>query len=208
MSFRVPILAVTAGLLVAFSSVGEAGIRRSSLAEPMSFSTTDEASSVAALRNRVMALSPTVRRDEAERLARCAYTTTRALKRQYRVVWPPGLQNFLIHTGVRKRGYCFQWAEDLIVQLDALKLQTLELHWGEAFPGTWSEHNNVVVTAKGHPFSQGLLLDCWRYSGRLVWLPVTSDLQYEWKENKAVAARALARGSAPTNQTTAAAAVP
>jgi hypothetical protein len=197
-----PILTALATVLFlpAFPGSVEAGIRRSALVEPITFSSPDEASSVAALRNRLAALSPTVRRDEAERLARCAYTTSRQLRRNYRVVWPPGLQNFLIHTGARKRGYCFQWAEDLMVPLNALKLETLELHWGEAYPATTSEHNNVVVTARGQPFEQGLLLDCWRYSGRLVWLPVTSDLHYEWKENKAVAARVLQRATSPENR--------
>ena len=72
----------------------------------------------------------------------------------------------------------------------------MELHWGEASPGTESEHNNIVVTAKGQPFGQGLLLDCWRY-GRLVLIPLATDPHYKWKENKAEFARRLPIVSAP-----------
>jgi len=154
------------------------------------FSTPDEASSVAALSNRIAALSPKVRRDEAQQLAACAYKTSRQLAKEYRVVWPPGLQNFFIHTGIRKRGYCFQWAEDMLARLALVKMETLELHWGEAFPNTTSEHNNIVVTAKGQPFRQGLLLDCWRY-GRLVCIPLATDSHYVWKENQREFARKL-----------------
>src|SRR4030095_12990175 len=140
----------------------------------------------AQLRTKLAMLSPTVRVDEAEKLALCAYKTSRRLAREYQVVFPPALNNILINTGGRKRGLCYQWTEDLLHQLDALKLETLELHWGEAFARTFSENNGVVVTAKGQPFGQGIVLDAWRYQGRLYWAPVRKDPEgYPWKENKA-----------------------
>ncbi len=140
----------------------------------------------AQLRTKLAMLSSTVRVDEAEKLALCAYKTSRRLAREYRVVFPPALNNILINTGGRKRGLCYHWTEDLMLQLDALKLETLELHWGEAFARTFSENNGVVVTAKGQPFGQGIVLDAWRYQGRLYWGPVRKDPEgYPWKENKA-----------------------
>ena len=140
----------------------------------------------AQLRTKLAMLSPTVRVDEAEKLALCAYKTSRRLAREYRVVFPPALNNILINTGGRKRGLCYQWTEDLLHQLDALKLETLELHWGEAYARTFSENNGVVVTAKGQPFRQGIVLDAWRYQGRLYWGPARKDPEgYPWKENKA-----------------------
>jgi hypothetical protein len=143
------------------------------------------------LRSRIAALSPSVRPEEAQQVARCAYNTGRELKREWQVVWPPGLQNFLVNTGARKGGLCFQWATELLIRLDALKLETLEFHWAESFERTASEHNVIVVTARGQPFAQGILLDNWRYGGRLIWGPINSDPHYQWKENKAEAIRRL-----------------
>jgi len=137
-----------------------------------------------ALQRRLLALSSSVRPEEARDVAYVAYTTGRELAREWRVVWPPGLQNFLVNRGARKGGLCFQWAAELVRRLDKLKLQTLKLHWAESFLGTGSEHNVVVVTAPGQPFHTGILLDNWRYSGRLAWSPVTDDTEYEWKENR------------------------
>ena len=137
-----------------------------------------------ALRKRITALSPTISPDEAQQVARCAYNTGRELQREWRVAWPPGLHNFLVNTGARKGGLCYQWANELLLRLDALKLQTIELHWAESFVGTMSEHNVIVVTAPGQPFERGILLDNWRYGGRLVWGPVSADPHYRWKENK------------------------
>ncbi len=142
---------------------------------------------------RIAALSPSVDADEARRVAYTAYTTGRELRREWRVVWPPGLQNFLVNRGAKKGGLCFQWAAGLLTRLDALKLQTLELHWAESFARTASEHNVIVVTAKGQSFQRGILLDNWRYSGRLLWGPIVGDPHYEWTENPGELARRLGK---------------
>jgi hypothetical protein len=82
--------------------------------------------------------------------------------------------------------------------LDALKLQTLELHWAESQPGKMSENNAIVVTARGQPFKQGILLDNWRAQGHLAWTHVTRDPEYSWKENKVFAAEVLRNGNSGT----------
>ena len=143
------------------------------------------------LRTQIAALSPTVSPDEARRVAYTAYMTGRELHREWRVAWLPGIQNFLVNMGARKGGLCFQWATELLVRLDALKLQTLELHWAESGANTGAEHNVIVVTARGQAFGEGILLDLWRYSGSLVWAHVGMDPDYRWTENKSELARRL-----------------
>src|SRR5437870_3291903 len=152
-----------------------------------------------ALMNQIAALSPNVRAEEAARVAECVYNRARQLRREYGVIWPPLFNNVLINSGIRKRGLCFQWAEDLLVTLDALKLTTLELRWGEADIGTWQESNCVVVTAKKQPFKTGIILDCWRHSGHLYWTAVRAD-KVTWVENRAYAAFVRAKSAANNRQ--------
>jgi len=147
----------------------------------------------ASLRTRIAALSPTVSPDDARRVAYAAYMTGVELRREWRVVWLPGLQNLLVNMGARKGGLCFQWAAELLARLDALKLKTLEIHWAESFANTSGEHNVIVVTARGQAFEHGILLDNWRYSGHLVWTQVAMDPEYHWTENKSELARRLGR---------------
>jgi hypothetical protein len=141
-----------------------------------------DARAINSLQQQLIDLSPGVHVDEAQRLAECAYASADQLARDYRVLGPPLFHNFLVNTGIRKRGLCFQWAEDLFARLDRLKLSTLELHWGEARAGTLREHNCVVVTAKGQPFHEGIVLDCWRHGGHLFTSRVGSD-HYPWVED-------------------------
>jgi hypothetical protein len=152
------------------------------------------------LRNQLIALSPsTVSADEARRVAKCAYMTGVELRREWHVVWPPGLQVVLANTGRKKGGLCYQYATELLLRLDSMKLQTLETHWAESFANRLSEHNVIVVTAKGQPFEQGILLDNWRSGGHLIYGPAAADPEYRWTENSAETARRLKMKSIAAN---------
>jgi len=184
--FGVSTFAMVPLLVLAVSPPWERGGRHGEL---FVMGSADDAS----LRKRIAALSPTVSPDEARRVAYAAYMTGLELRREWRVVWLPGVQNLLVNMGARKGGLCFQWATELLVRLDALKLQTLELHWAESFFNTGAEHNVIVVTARGQAFEKGILLDNWRYSGHLVWTQVAMDPEYHWTENKSELALRLGR---------------
>ncbi|MDP9004920.1 MAG: hypothetical protein M3N12_09050, partial [Verrucomicrobiota bacterium] len=146
-----------------------------------------------ALRARLVALAPSVKPEEARRVASIAYTTGRELARKWNMVSSPTVQCFLINIGLRKGGYCFQFATELLLRLDAQKLQTIELHWAESDAGTDTEHNVIVVTARGQPFAEGILLDNWRHSGHLLWGPLNGDPEHTWQENKDALARRVKR---------------
>ena len=155
------------------------------------------------LANQLASLSREVDPNEAKLLADFAYATVARLRQEYRMFGTPIFNNFLVYHGWRKRGYCYQWTEDLLLALDTLKLKTLELHWGDAYRETWRENNCLVVTAKGQPFERGMILECWRHFGHLRWnlVPSDEDPYYEnakWAEK--VRARAAAKTLGPDNR--------
>lgn len=158
---------------------------------PIQLSKSD-AADAQALANQIAALSPKVDPKEATLLAESAYATASRLRQQYHMFGTPIFNNFLVYHGWRRRGYCYQWTEDLLVALDALKLKTLELHWGEAYAGTYRENNCLVVTAKGQPFERGMIVEAWRHFGHLRWNLVPSD-EDRYFENPKWAARVRAR---------------
>ena len=149
------------------------------------------------LRGAIASLAPSVDPAEAQQVAEIAYTIGRDLRKEWKVVWPPGVMNFLVNTGRRKGGLCFQFAERLELRLTEQKWKTLEFHWAESFERTSGEHNVIVVTAKGQPFSRGIILDNWRYGGRLVWGFAVDDPHYQWHENKAQFDKVLSKRAAP-----------
>ena len=134
------------------------------------------------LRGEILALGDEGEVDpaEAQLLAETAIRHAAALARGYRMVDPIEVHNTLVNLGLRKRGLCFQCAEDMYIRLRGLRLKTLQLHWGVAHKGDmWLEHSGVIVTARGRPFEEGLVVDGWRHAGRLRWAHVSRD-RYPW----------------------------
>ena len=139
--------------------------------------------SIKDLSKALTALAPDVDLSEAKLLSVTAHTTARSLSREYRVVLNPEFTVFLVNIGMRKRGWCGHWTRDIGARLKELKLKTLVLHWGEAYPGTSSENNCLVVTARNQPFQDGIIIDGWRRAGRLFWCAVRKDDEYELEQH-------------------------
>ena len=135
--------------------------------------------SIKKLRDALVALAPDVDPGEAELVSVTAHTASRTLAREYRVVWCAGVQNILINTGRRQRGFCGHYTRDIGGRLKELRLKTLVLHWGAAFAGTMDENNGLVVTAINQPFENGILMDGWRSGGRLFWCALKNDSAYD-----------------------------
>jgi hypothetical protein len=135
--------------------------------------------SIKKLRDALVALASDVDPGEAELVSVAAHTASRSLAREYRVVWCAGVQNILINTGRRQRGFCGHYTRDIGERLKELKVKTLVLHWGAAFAGTMDENNGLVVTAINQPFENGILMDGWRNGGRLFWCALKEDSAYD-----------------------------
>ena len=119
---------------------------------------------------------------EARQVAETAVMYSIQLADRYRLVRPPILHNVLIRIGLKDRGLCYHWTEDLIKRLQSLELKNYQLHWGVAHRGSeLREHNSVVITANGQAFDRGIVLDPWRNSGDLYWSAVETD-RYPWQE--------------------------
>lgn len=137
---------------------------------------------VAALSNDLASLNGHTNLTEAGELAETAIGYSYHLAEEYRVVRPAIFHNLLVRIGFKDRGLCYQWTEDLMNRLDLMQLKSFQLHWGVAYRGSeLREHNTVVVTARGHPFEEGIVLDPWRNSGDLFWTRVKND-HYPWQE--------------------------
>ena len=172
------LLALSASIALALSAASAEARERGQLALATS---ADDPVLIA----RLVGLSPNVDPQEARRVVALAYTTGRELARKWKMGSSPTIHSFLINIGAKKAGYCHHFATELMLRLDDLNLKTLEQHWGESDAGTQTEHNLIVITARGQPFEQGIMLDNWRRSGRLLWGPLHGDPDHKWNENKA-----------------------
>jgi len=131
----------------------------------------------------LVALGGDIDGNESRLLAQEAVYHSMRLAESYELIRPPILHNTYVNTGVRKRGLCIHWTEDLLKHFEQLELKGFQFFWGIAEgEGLFRiQHSSVVVTAKDKPFDEGIVLDPWRNSGRLYWGLVKED-KYPWKK--------------------------
>ncbi|WP_418591989.1 hypothetical protein [Ponticoccus sp. (in: a-proteobacteria)] len=142
---------------------------------------TEEAK-IAALTRRLLDLGPNVSSEEAARAARIAVMEPLDWAVEWQVTDPPLLHNTKVNNGLRPRGLCKDWADDLEMHMRAQRFQTLDLHRAIANSrNVRLEHSTLILSAKGDPMEKGLVLDPWRQGqGRLYYVGVTEDPRYEW----------------------------
>jgi len=139
----------------------------------------------------IAGLSPEVDPQEARRAAEIAFTHTRELAIAYEIEDPPLVHNFKVNQGLKPRGLCWHWAEDMERRLNAEGFETLELHRAiaNADNAFLIDHSTAIISSRGARFDEGVVLDPWRYGGRLFWSPLPEDDRYDWVEREVVFAQ-------------------
>ncbi len=150
---------------------------------------------VAALAKSIEGLGPDVDPLEARRAAEIAFGYTRELAIRYEIEDSPLVHNTKVNMGVKPRGLCWHWAEDMEKRLDAEGFETLAMERAiaNAFNDWLIDHSTAIIVAKGDGFEDGVVLDPWRYGGHLFWDETVDDTRYTWIAREEVFARKRAK---------------
>ncbi|MCP5087053.1 MAG: hypothetical protein GY952_09665 [Rhodobacteraceae bacterium] len=135
------------------------------------------------LEHEILALGPEVDPAEAARAARLAYEYAHQLAIEYKITDPPLVHNYKVNRGLRPRGLCYHWAEDMESRLLKENYRTLDIHRAIGNPDKVFriDHSTAIVSRRGDNMYQGLVLDPWRNGGALHWAPVVEDKDYDWQ---------------------------
>jgi hypothetical protein len=142
-----------------------------------------EEAKVMALTQDLIALNPAVVDPaEARRAAQIAVYEPLKWAQEWGVEDPPLLHNVKVNHGLKPRGLCKDWADDLQVAMWREKFQTIDLHRAIANSQNIKlEHSVLILTAKGGDMFDGIVLDPWRQGmGRLFWVDADNDPRYDW----------------------------
>lgn len=137
---------------------------------------------VAGLAHAILALGEGIDPEEARRAAQIAYGHSRQLAREYQITDPPLIHNTKVNMGLRPRGLCYHWSEDIEARLLQEDFRTLDMHRAIAPARLLQiEHSTAIISRKGDSLFEGLILDPWRTGGELFWTPVRDDTGYNWR---------------------------
>ncbi|GGH36537.1 hypothetical protein GCM10010973_30520 [Cribrihabitans marinus] len=136
----------------------------------------------------LMALGPDIDPEEAARAARISYDYPLRLREEYQVSDPPIVHNSKVNMGLRPRGLCWQWAEDMEARLKAENFQTLQIHRAIANSDVAFriDHSTALISRRGETMYEGIVVDPWRYGGALYWSTPQADKSYKWRPRREV----------------------
>lgn len=122
-------------------------------------------------------------RAERRLLAHDIITRAQQLNREFERSTPPKFHNFLVKTGIKKRGLCYHFSDGLYHYLK--ERESYYPHFGFHLIGAhigsyWLEHNALAVTQKGGRVLDGIVVDAWRKTGTVFVSPVREDRAYRW----------------------------
>ncbi len=133
----------------------------------------------------LQSLSSDISQKEAARLADDIDAETNKLREKFDPVSEPHLNNFLIIVGVKEQGLCYQWSDALYAHFKNKNYPHFTFHLLVSDKGQYfSEHNVMVVSAKGKSVMEGVIIDPWRNPGALYVSKVKDDSGYRWKRRK------------------------
>ena len=122
-------------------------------------------------------------KNEAIKLSSQMFLQANRLKKEYKLVKPPLFHNFLVNIGAKKRGLCWHFAYDMLLAAKKLNLKSFDYYIGGAnINEYWQEHNALIITCKGCKFSDGIVIDPWRNSGKLYYSKINNDHEYKWTQ--------------------------
>ena len=137
---------------------------------------------IVTLKKMLLHLGSNVDVNEANDLAKSSVNYSYWLAQKYKAIDSPWFQNSLVNLGLKKRGLCHEWAEDLLRFLVHNKYRSFTFHTVGANIGYLNEHNALSVSLKGKGISNSILLDAWRKSGDLYFIKIEEDRKYKWSE--------------------------
>lgn len=149
---------------------------------------------VTRLSQEIATLGPRVDPVEAEQAANLAYAYSLQLREDYNVTAGPIIHNAQVNNGLRDRGLCVHWAEDLEARMNEEGFKTLQIHRAIAEGNEMRiDHSTAIISARGNGMNEGIVLDPWRFGGHLYWAPTLEDSKYFWEPQLEVLERKYQR---------------
>jgi hypothetical protein len=138
-----------------------------------------------ALSRLLSSLNSSIPKVQSHALAKEIYAQTQRLSKEFHLTSPPQYHNFLVNIGIKEKGLCYDWSDALYLHLKHQNYFAFDFHlMGANIGDYWREHNVLLIVAKGKPIDTGIIIDSWRYSGKVYFAKLKEDRKYFWIHRK------------------------
>ena len=152
----------------------------------------EKETNIAALSTMLTSLDRNITTKESYALSKDIFAKKETLSKAFEVTSPPQYHNFLVNVGLREKGLCYHWSDAFYAYLKMQNYPSFEFHLMGANIGEyWSEHNVLVIIAKGTSVEDGVIIDAWRNPEKLYFSKVKDDKKYVWSHRPARGCQAI-----------------
>ncbi|RXK14102.1 hypothetical protein CP965_01250 [Halarcobacter mediterraneus] len=129
----------------------------------------------------VTSTSKRIDKEEAKNFSKDIILYSKFLAHSYGVTTYALFHNTLINLGIKDKGLCYHYANDLLSFLKRKKYKSFEFKRIIANRNEYFEHSALILTRKDISFENSIVLDAWRNTGNLYFSKVKNDKNYEWE---------------------------
>jgi len=130
---------------------------------------------------KVISLSEKIDKQEAKEFSQEVILFSKKLAFEYEVQTPALMHNTLINLGLKQRGLCYHYANDLLNFLKSKNFKTISFKKVIAKRGEYFEHTALILTRDDIKFENAIIFDAWRDSGELFFSSIKNDTRYKWE---------------------------
>ncbi len=129
----------------------------------------------------VISLSEKIDKEEAKKFSQEVIFFSKKLAFEYEIQTPALIHNTLINLGLKQRGLCYHYANDLLSFLKSKNYKSLDFKKVIAKKGEYFEHTALILTRDDIKFEDAIIFDAWRDSGELFFSRIKDDDRYKWE---------------------------
>lgn len=136
---------------------------------------------VSKLFSKIISTSQKINKQEAKEFSSKVIKYSKQLAFEYEVETPALFHNTLINLGLKERGLCYHYANDLLSFLESKKYKSFEFKKVISSRDKYFEHTALILTRDDIKFENAIIFDAWRDTGELFFSSIKEDKRYEWE---------------------------
>lgn len=131
------------------------------------------------LSQKLITLDNHIDKKQALKISYTILKVSKDIKNEFAPIKYPWINNILVNIGIKKKGLCWEWRDELYNRLDG-KIKPFDILKVVANKGRLNEHNAIVLNHKSNNIQNAILVDLWRFSGTPYIVNTQDDDSYVW----------------------------
>jgi hypothetical protein len=135
------------------------------------------------LSHKLISLNNSIDKKQAFEISNKILQVSKEIKDEFNPVPYPWINNTLVNLGIKEKGLCWEWRDELYKRLNG-NIEPFAILKIGANVGKLNEHNAIAIISKSNDIQNSILIDLWRCSGVPYIVTIKDDNSYIWSRRE------------------------